>query len=99
MTWRIFAICFFFFSSRRRHTRSLRDWSSDVCSSDLGAGVYVVRWVSTSRLDGHVLRGSFQFGIAAVPAGQAEVAVGPTAGKGWLGLIGRWLRLAGLLLW
>src|SRR5260221_12820473 len=27
---------FFFFSSRRRHTRSLCDWSSDVCSSDLG---------------------------------------------------------------
>src|SRR3954471_7340626 len=26
-----------FFSSRRRHTRSLRDWSSDVCSSDLAA--------------------------------------------------------------
>src|SRR5699024_11324319 len=26
---------FFFFSSRRRHTRSKRDWSSDVCSSDL----------------------------------------------------------------
>src|SRR5437899_9659936 len=30
------AIClFFFFSSRRRHTRCLSDWSSDVCSSDL----------------------------------------------------------------
>src|SRR5699024_11830062 len=32
------ALCFrffFFFSSRRRHTRSKRDWSSDVCSSDL----------------------------------------------------------------
>src|SRR2546429_9617710 len=28
-------ICFFF-SSRRRHTRCSRDWSSDVCSSDLG---------------------------------------------------------------
>src|SRR5699024_11882820 len=28
----------FFFSSRRRHTRSKRDWSSDVCSSDL-AGI------------------------------------------------------------
>src|SRR2546421_6732276 len=28
-------IFFFFFSSRRRHTRSDRDWSSDVCSSDL----------------------------------------------------------------
>src|SRR5699024_11339849 len=26
---------FFFFSCRRRHTRSKRDWSSDVCSSDL----------------------------------------------------------------
>src|SRR5438105_5312541 len=28
-------VFFFFFSSRRRHTRSTRDWSSDVCSSDL----------------------------------------------------------------
>src|SRR5690606_40591757 len=28
---------FFFFSSRRRHTRFSRDWSSDVCSSDLEA--------------------------------------------------------------
>src|SRR5699024_11352930 len=28
------SVCFFF-SSRRRHTRSKRDWSSDVCSSDL----------------------------------------------------------------
>src|SRR3712207_3656006 len=30
---------FFFFSSRRRHTRYWRDWSSDVCSSDLPVGV------------------------------------------------------------
>src|SRR5437762_12250305 len=29
------ALCFFF-SSRRRHTRYIGDWSSDVCSSDLG---------------------------------------------------------------
>src|SRR3712207_7734589 len=29
------ALCLFFFSSRRRHTRYWRDWSSDVCSSDL----------------------------------------------------------------
>src|SRR6266536_3897300 len=29
----------FFFSSRRRHTRSTRDWSSDVCSSDLQHGL------------------------------------------------------------
>src|SRR5690554_3192177 len=30
-----FVFFFFFFSSRRRHTRCGRDWSSDVCSSDL----------------------------------------------------------------
>src|SRR5581483_12081181 len=43
LTLLIFFICgfyilvlfFFFFSSRRRHTRYWRDWSSDVCSSDL----------------------------------------------------------------
>src|SRR5207245_7864694 len=33
----------FFFSSRRRHTRCYRDWSSDVCSSDLS------RWRNTTR--------------------------------------------------
>src|SRR5690554_7767213 len=33
-----FLFFFFFFSSRRRHTRCGRDWSSDVCSSDLPAG-------------------------------------------------------------
>src|SRR5260221_7483541 len=38
-----FAIVFFFFSSRRRHTRSLCDWSSDVCSSDLA----LLRWLHT----------------------------------------------------
>src|SRR5205809_7565393 len=32
----VFLLCYcFFFSSRRRHTRCSRDWSSDVCSSDL----------------------------------------------------------------
>src|SRR6266513_4268183 len=31
----------FFFSSRRRHTRSKRDWSSDVCSSDLDPAVWL----------------------------------------------------------
>src|SRR3712207_8304314 len=33
---------FFFFSSRRRHTRYWRDWSSDVCSSDLAQVPLVV---------------------------------------------------------
>src|SRR5690625_5775127 len=32
---RVLSFYFFFFSSRRRHTRWPRDWSSDVCSSDL----------------------------------------------------------------
>src|SRR3712207_7206218 len=32
----------FFFSSRRRHTRYWRDWSSDVCSSDLGEVEFTV---------------------------------------------------------
>src|SRR6266496_5249511 len=46
-------MCFFFFSSRRRHTRSLRDWSSDVCSSDLaqqGPGPGVGQVVEPGRL-------------------------------------------------
>src|SRR3712207_8439185 len=33
-------MCFFFFSSRRRHTRYWRDWSSDVCSSDLAKPLF-----------------------------------------------------------
>ena len=45
-TW----IMFFFFSSRRRHTRYWRDWSSDVCSSDLvvehqSRNRWVVGWI------------------------------------------------------
>src|SRR6266508_6584722 len=34
-------VFFFFFSSRRRHTRWPRDWSSDVCSSDLKLAIEV----------------------------------------------------------
>src|SRR5699024_11980896 len=44
----------FFFSSRRRHTRSKRDWSSDVCSSDL--------WLyhcSTEPMTAHIAAGMF----------------------------------------
>src|SRR3712207_7703145 len=42
---------FFFFSSRRRHTRYWRDWSSDVCSSDLEAGLLEGRTVLGLDLD------------------------------------------------
>src|SRR5206468_8630683 len=50
-------VFFFFFSSRRRHTRSDRDWSSDVCSSDLFAGTLceTVRYPSVGQL--HILNG------------------------------------------
>src|SRR5437016_14664199 len=40
-------LCNFFFSSRRRHTRLVSDWSSDVCSSDLEQKAY---WLT--RLSG-----------------------------------------------
>src|SRR5690606_40607243 len=36
-----------FFSSRRRHTRFSRDWSSDVCSSDL---LYVAGWIDVAEM-------------------------------------------------
>src|SRR2546429_7892292 len=36
----------FFFSSRRRHTRCSRDWSSDVCSSDLAGDLGWIRRIT-----------------------------------------------------
>src|SRR5690606_39305437 len=57
---------FFFFSSRRRHTRFSRDWSSDVCSSDLHAvAVESPAVEEVGRL---------------APAGQGVHAVAETAG-------------------
>src|SRR3712207_332151 len=55
--------CFVFYSSRRRHTRYWRDWSSDVCSSDLHPRVlvddrYVRQVVALAhRVVGGVVRG------------------------------------------
>src|SRR5436189_5746341 len=40
---------YFFFSSRRRHTRYIGDWSSDVCSSDLLAFVAGDQWKHARR--------------------------------------------------
>src|SRR5699024_11249790 len=44
----LFFVLFFFFSSRRRHTRSKRDWSSDVCSSDLPRWPWPKRWPASA---------------------------------------------------
>src|SRR5205807_7258454 len=46
-------IVFFFFSSRRRHTRLQGDWSSDVCSSDLLIQFTGVNRVLQALLEGH----------------------------------------------
>src|SRR3712207_8095965 len=52
----------FFFSSRRRHTRYWRDWSSDVCSSDLSKNFaphlnVAYQWNGDSVLAGNVMTG------------------------------------------
>src|SRR5699024_12218147 len=44
-------INFFFFSSRRRHTRSKRDWSSDVCSSDLDSAYLTAEVIEGDRIE------------------------------------------------
>src|SRR5262249_58414724 len=59
---------FFFFSSRRRHTRLVSDWSSDVCSSDLGSGVFLVF--------GIIARRGAAAGALADPVPQALVITG-----------------------
>src|SRR6266550_3847797 len=51
---------FFFFSSRRRHTRCSRDWSSDVCSSDLAG---LVTTLGTDDLPGFIFFGALIGGL------------------------------------
>src|SRR5258707_2202380 len=66
----LFHFFFFFFSSRRRHTRYWRDWSSDVCSSDLSM---VVDLISHRKPDGateSTVFGPFhRLGAPELPAG------------------------------
>src|SRR5262249_56408972 len=55
---------FFFFSSRRRHTRLVSDWSSDVCSSDLKRDAAQIACPGCQRLRGIALA----FSVAGVRA-------------------------------
>src|SRR5207253_8133802 len=53
----------FFFSSRRRHTRWPRDWSSDVCSSDLGVEALLRVAVGVIRAELNALEKAFRNGV------------------------------------
>src|SRR5438093_8344017 len=57
-----FCVLFFFFSSRRRHTRLVSDWSSDVCSSDLP-----VARAGDALVVGPVFRGDWAYDRPLVP--------------------------------
>src|SRR5689334_24377803 len=64
----VYIISFFFFSSRRRHTRWNCDWSSDVCSSDLSS--------PQERATMKRARSSFAC-IGSVPAGRSRSQTSP----------------------
>src|SRR6201989_2188199 len=68
----------FFFSSRRRHTSSLRDWSSDVCSSDLASS----RLPSVAESP-HVRRAGSQRCRRASPSRSEERRVGKECRSRW----------------
>src|SRR5215813_10829015 len=77
---------FFFFSSRRRHTRCGRDWSSDVCSSDLAGLVRRRSWrdaavVAAFGLTLAVMNYSIYQAFARIPLGIAVTVefLGPLA--------------------
>src|SRR5690606_39409434 len=77
----------FFFSSRRRHTRFSRDWSSDVCSSDLAS-----EWRTARRMflpGGFLLDGAGRSGrqrqtveVARVVGHQLDAVLGDAHGVG-----------------
>src|SRR5205085_6607688 len=73
-------IVLFFFSSRRRHTRFDCDWSSDVCSSDLGSPI-LLRHASAIRTAAELPK-HHSTGLAlapsAPPAGPCRAACGHT---------------------
>src|SRR5438876_11420348 len=74
----MYVFFFFFFSSRRRHTRWTGDWSSDVCSSDLGYNLseeHPGSFPTAPPTHGGVARmSSYGEGIQATPLQLAAVA-------------------------
>src|SRR5437868_10699595 len=78
----IYLLFFFFFSSRRRHTRSKRDWSSDVCSSDLVA-VREPAAVEPSREEAAVQQSGAASEAASAPNRSEERRVGKECRSRW----------------
>src|SRR3712207_7661279 len=74
----------FFFSSRRRHTRYWRDWSSDVCSSDLDVPIVVaVNKVDKEGADPAKVRGQLtEYGLVAEEYGGETMFVDVSAKTG-----------------
>src|SRR5699024_3962416 len=68
--------------SRRRHTRSKRDWSSDVCSSDLTTRSYNFTW--------QLMQVGFPYPSTAVGTHRYDIT--PTAGNGTWNKGYQWLR-------
>src|SRR5262245_26077722 len=54
----------FLFSSRRRHTRCLSDWSSDVCSSDLNVGCTPTKTMVASGRVAYLARRGPDYGVS-----------------------------------
>src|SRR6266850_3791631 len=70
---------YFFFSSRRRHTRLQGDWSSDVCSSDLHDGAVVER-AQDGTLHLRDEAGNEDDGLATLTGGTIGLLIGILAG-------------------
>lgn len=63
------------------------------------SGVYTVDWVSVSTLDGHSVRGSFQFGVGVTPTGGSVETAQAAPGEGDLAIaVLRWVEYLSLLL-
>src|SRR5437867_12130353 len=77
----------FFFSSRRRHTRSYGDWSSDVCSSDLAGDLDAFDRRYSVNGGGQTLYQ--QYGAASSFLSVAKPQGAPANSAGWAGEIGR----------
>ncbi len=85
--------------SGRRFTGGVTEGSEiRVPLSTNAPGVYAVQWVSVSTLDGHAVRGSFQFGVGVSPTGGSVETAQTSPGAGDLGLaVLRWIEYLSLL--